>query len=167
MKWRTATRKETLCSVQSIPLSPFSLSPVSFFSPSFSLYLCIFLSCFPIYTVLLYFVIRSCHYEPGICSLRLYDYYGIEKKKNLLLELFLLLYFLPFPYPPWKLNVISLFFSAPPSYESCVSSGGQWSTFDDDSDNEEVGFAPHYITYRRNWTNFHTLGKCEHHWLLI
>ncbi|XP_037804069.1 arrestin domain-containing protein 17-like [Penaeus monodon] len=38
----------------------------------------------------------------------------------------------------------------PPSYESCVSSGGQWSTFDDDSDNEEVGFAPHYITYRRN-----------------
>ncbi|XP_063611180.1 uncharacterized protein LOC134784918 [Penaeus indicus] len=38
----------------------------------------------------------------------------------------------------------------PPSYESCIFGGGQQSTFDNDSDNDENGFAPHYITYRRN-----------------
>ncbi|XP_047481729.1 arrestin domain-containing protein 17-like [Penaeus chinensis] len=38
----------------------------------------------------------------------------------------------------------------PPSYESCIFGGGQQSMFDNDSDNDEGGFAPHYITYRRN-----------------
>lgn len=37
----------------------------------------------------------------------------------------------------------------PPSYESCIFSDGQQSAFDNESDNDDGRFAPHYIIYRR------------------
>ncbi|XP_069971401.1 arrestin domain-containing protein 4 isoform X1 [Penaeus vannamei] len=54
--------------------------------------------------------------------------------------------------PPYNRIVMSEEYAnvPPPSYDSCVFSGGRQSAVDNDSDSDEGGFVPHYITYRRN-----------------
>ncbi|XP_042871648.1 arrestin domain-containing protein 3-like [Penaeus japonicus] len=45
----------------------------------------------------------------------------------------------------------------PPSYESCMFNSGNQNTLSNGTNNDEVGFAPHYITYRG--TNFQHYGQ--------